>query len=556
VKPRPTGIVLATLLWVASVATCAAEVVFVDTAAAAGITLKDISGGPEKKAVLQTLGHGAAWFDYDSDGWLDLYLANGSTLDKIEGRDPEPPPGGRLYRNQGDGTFQDTTRRSGIQTGNLWTMGVVAADVENDGDRDLLITGFGRNLLFLNRGDGSFEEVSRKTGVQGSGWATGAAFGDYNGDGFLDLYIARYVEFSVDDYPTGCLFSGIPVTCGPNRYRGSPDLLYRNNGDGTFSDVSAASGIRSGEAYNGLGVIFLDYDNDGLQDIYVANDATPANLWKNNGDGTFSDQAVLAGCAFSGDGREQARMGVDAGDFDHSGHLSLFTTNFSGDINTLFRSNRDGTFSDQTGSLGLGAPSLLRLGWGTGFIDYDNDTWLDLFVANGHLYPEVDRLDYKYLQAKLLFRNMGDGRFLETTKKAGADLSRPSGGRGVAFADFDNDGDVDIVVTNIDGFPELLRNDGGSRKHFLSLRLVGTRSNRDGVGARVQVKTGTTIQMREVRSGGSFMSHNDFRLHFGLGEAQAADVVIRWPNGQTQELRKLKANRFYTVKDSEGLIRE
>ena len=374
---------------------------------------------------------------------------------------------------------------------------------------------------------------------------------------FLDLYIARYVEFSVDDYPTGCLFSGIPVTCGPNRYRGSPDLLYRNNGDGTFSDVSAASGIRSGEAYNGLGVIFLDYDNDGLQDIYVANDATPANLWKNNGDGTFSDQAVLAGCAFSGDGREQARMGVDAGDFDHSGHLSLFTTNFSGDINTLFRSNRDGTFSDQTGSLGLGAPSLLRLGLGNrGFIDYDNDTWLDLFVANGHLYPEVDRLDYKYLQAKLLFRNMGDGRFLETTKKAGADLSRPSGGRGVAFADFDNDGDVDIVVTNIDGFPELLRNDGGSRKHFLSLRLVGTRSNRDGVGARVQVKTGTTIQMREVRSGGSFMSHNDFRLHFGLGEAQAADVVIRWPNGQTQELRKLKANRFYTVKDSEGLIRE
>ena len=555
-SPRTTGIVLATLLWVSPVATCAAEVIFVDTAAAAGITLKDMSGGLEKKAVLQTLGHGAAWFDYDSDGWLDLYLANGSTLDKIEGRDPEPPPGGRLYRNQGDGTFQDTTRQSGITTGDLWAMGVAAADVENDGDPDLLITGFGRNLLFLNRGDGTFEEAGQRAGVEGSGWSAGAAFGDYDEDGFLDLYIARYVEFSVDDYPTGCLFSGIPVTCGPNRYRGSADLLYRNNGDGTFSDISAASGIRSGEAYNGLGVIFLDYDNDGLQDIYVANDATPANLWKNNGDGTFSDHAVLAGCAFSEDGREQARMGVDAGDFDHSGHLSLFTTNFSGDINTLFKSNRDGTFSDQTGPLGLGSPSLLYLGWGTGFIDYDNDTWPDLFVVNGHLYPEVESLDYKYLQSKLLFRNSGGGRFVQTTDKAGADLSRPSGGRGAAFADFDNDGDVDVAVTNIDGFPELLRNDGGNGNHFLSLHLVGTRSNRDGVGARVHVKTGTTTQMREVRSGGSFMSHNDFRLHFGLGKAQEADITIRWPGGRIQKLTKLKANRFYTVNESEGVIGE
>ena len=551
---RPTTVGLATVLCVSVVRISAAEVIFVDTAAAAGITLKDVSGGLDKKALLQTLGHGAAWFDYDGDSWLDLYLANGSTLDKIQGRDPEPPPQGRLYRNRGDGTFQDTTQQSGIITGDLWAMGVVAADVENDGDPDLVITGFGKNLFFRNRGDGTFEEVSQETGVEGGGWAAGAAFGDYNGDGFLDLYVARYVEFSIDDYPTGCLFSGIPVTCGPNRYNGSPDLLYRNNGDGTFTDVSAASGIRSGEPYNGLGVIFLDYDNNGLQDIYVANDATPANLWHNNGDGTFSDHAVLAGCAFSGDGREQARMGVDAGDFDHSGHLSLFTTNFSGDINTLFRSNRDGTFSDQTGPLGLGSPSLLYLGWGTGFIDYDNDTWLDVFVVNGHLYPEVERLDYKYLQSKLLFRNTGIGRFQQTTDKVGADFSRPSGGRGAAFADFDNDGDLDVAVTNIDGLPELLRNDGGNRKHFLSLRLIGTRSNRDGVGARVQIKTGTTVQMREVRSGGSFMSHNDLRLHFGLGKAPAADVAIRWPSGQTEELENLKANHFYTVRESQGVI--
>ena len=551
---RPTTVGLATVLCVSVVRISAAEVIFVDTAAAAGITLKDVSGGLDKKALLQTLGHGAAWFDYDGDGWLDLYLANGSTLDKIQGRDPEPPPQGRLYRNRGDGTFQDTTQQSGITTGDLWAMGVVAADVENDGDPDLVITGFGKNLFFRNRGDGTFEEVSQETGVQGDGWAAGAAFGDYNGDGFLDLYVARYVEFSVDDYPTGCLFSGFPVTCGPNRYSGSPDLLYRNNGDGTFTDVSATSGIRGGEPYNGLGVIFLDYDNNGLQDIYVANDATPANLWHNNGDGTFSDHAVLAGCAFSGDGREQARMGVDAGDFDHSGHLSLFTTNFSGDINTLFRSNRDGTFSDQTGPLGLGSPSLLYLGWGTGFIDYDNDTWLDIFVVNGHLYPEVERLDYKYLQSKLLFRNTGIGRFQQTTDKVGADFSRPSGGRGAAFADFDNDGDLDVAVTNIDGLPELLRNDGGNRKHFLSLRLVGTRSNRDGVGARVQIKTGTTVQMREVRSGGSFMSHNDLRLHFGLGKAPSADVTIRWPSGQTEELENLKANHFYTVRESQGVV--
>ena len=551
---RPSCIGLATVLWLAVVRISAAEVIFVDIAAAAGITLKDVSGGLDKKALLQTLGHGAAWFDYDGDGWLDLSLANGSTLDRIQGQDPEPPPGGRLYRNRGDGTFQDTTQESGIKTGDLWAMGVVAADVENDEDPDLFITGLGKNLFFRNRGDGTFEEVSGEAGVEGGGWASGAAFGDYNGDGFLDLYVARYVEFSVDDYPTGCLSSGIPITCGPNRYRGSPDQLYRNNGDGTFTDVSGSSGIQVGEPYNGLGVIFLDYDNNGLQDIYVANDATPANLWHNNGDGTFSDHAVLAGCAFSGDGREQARMGVDAGDFDHSGHLSLFTTNFSGDINTLFRSHRDGTFSDQTGPLGLGSPSLLYLGWGTGFIDYDNDTWLDVFVVNGHLYPEVERLDYKYLQSKLLFRNTGTGRFQQTTDKVGADFSRPSGGRGAAFADFDNDGDLDVAVTNIDGLPELLRNDGGNRKHFLSLRLVGTRSNRDGVGARVQIKTGTTVQMREVRSGGSFMSHNDLRLHFGLGKALAADVAIRWPSGQTEELENLKANHFYTVRESEGVI--
>ena len=532
----------------------AAGVTFVDIAPAAGITLKDVSGGLEKKALIQTLGHGAAWFDYDGDGWIDLYLANGSTLEKIQGKDPEPPPGGRLYRNRGDGTFEDTTVESGIQTENLWAMGVVAADMENDGDPDLFVTGFGRNLFFRNRGNGTFEEVSRKSGTEGSGWAAGAAFGDYNGDGFLDLYVARYVEFSIDDYPTGCLFSGIPVTCGPNRYQGSPDLLYRNNGDGTFTDVSEDSGIQSGEPYNGLGVIFLDYDNNGLQDVYVANDATPANLWHNNGDGTFSDYAALAGCAFSEDGREQARMGVDAADFDHSGHLSLFTTNFSGDTNTLFKANRDGTFSDHTGPLGLGSPSLLYLGWGTGFVDYDNDTWLDLFVVNGHLYPEVESLDYKYLQSKLLFRNTGRGRFVETTQEAGEDLRRPSGGRGAAFGDFDNDGDLDVAVTNIDGLPELFRNDGGNQKHFLSLRLVGTQSNRDGVGARVQVSTGSTTQLAEVRSGGSFMSQNDMRLHFGLGKAAAADVSIRWPSGKRQQFERLKANRFYTVNESVGLI--
>ena len=532
------------------------QVTFVDRANQAGVILEDLSGGPKKDALLETLGHGAAWFDYDRDGWVDLYLANGSSLDKIRGRDPEPPPGGALYRNRGDGTFEDVTRRAGVDGGDLWAMGTVAADIENDGDLDLFVTGYGRNLLFRNQGDGTFHEISEEAGVRGGGWSAGAAFGDYDRDGFLDLYVARYVEFSPENYPTACLFSGLRVTCGPRRYAGSPDLLYRNNGDGTFQDVSISAGIRSGEPYNGLGVLFLDYDNDGLQDIYVANDATPANLWRNNGDGSFTDNAVLAGCAFSEDGREQARMGVDAGDFDHSGHLSIFTTNFSGDVNTLFRANRDGTFSDRTGPLGLGAPSLLHLGWGAGFIDYDNDTWLDLFMVNGHLYPEAERLDYKYLQTKLLFRNTGAGHFIEVTREAGAALTRPNGGRGAAFADYDNDGDLDVVVTNIDGLPELLENRGGNLRNFISLRLVGTRSNRDGVGARIQVRTGDVRQMREVRSGASFMSHNDLRTHFGLGDALVAQVTIRWPDGRVQELQNVEANHFYTVHETEGMIQK
>ncbi len=532
------------------------QVTFVDRAPEAGINLEDLSGGPNKNALLETLGHGAAWFDYDGDGWVDLYLANGSSLDKIRGRDPKPPPGGALYRNRGDGTFEDVTLRAGVSGGELWAMGTVAADIENDGDLDLFVTGYGRNLLFRNRGDGTFQEISEKAGFQGNGWSAGAAFGDYDRDGFLDLYVARYVEFSPENYPTECLFSGLRVTCGPRRYAGSPDLLYRNKGDGTFEDVSEAAGIRNGEPYNGLGVLFLDYDNDGLQDIYVANDATPANLWHNNGDGSFTDNAVLAGCAFSEDGREQARMGVDAGDFDHSGHLSIFTTNFSGDVNTLFKANRDGTFSDQTGPLGLGAPSLLHLGWGAGFIDYDNDTWLDLFMVNGHLYPEAERLDYNYLQSKLLFKNTGTGHFIEVTREAGSALTRPNGGRGAAFADYDNDGDLDVVVTNIDGLPELLENQGGNRRNFISLRLVGTRSNRDGVGARIRVRTGGILQTGEVRSGGSFMSHNDVRAHFGLGDAPAAQVTIRWPDGRFQELSNLEANHFYTIQESEGVIRK
>ncbi len=526
---------------------------FVDVAAKAGVQVRDVSGGGEKISLLDTVGHGAAWLDYDQDGLLDLYVVNGSTLARLRGQDKSDPPSCRLFRNRGDGTFSDETVRAGVGGKKIWGMGAAVGDIDNDGFPDLYVTGFGRNILYRNRGNGAFEEITDKAGVRGGGWCTSAAFGDYDGDGFLDLYVARYVDLDINNFPIGCLYSGVRVACGPMGLKPQHDLLYRNKRDGTFEQVSTAAGIQTGEAYFGLGVIFLDYNRDGLPDIYVANDATPANLWHNNGNGTFTDRGTAAGCAYNGDGREQARMGVDAGDYDRSGNQSIFTTNFSGETNSLFRNLGNGLFADVTEDAGLGAPSLPYLGWGTKFVDYDNDGWLDILAVNGHIYPEVDkyRLSYTYKQRILLFRNL-EGKFRELAKEVG--LLKPICGRGAAFADYDNDGDIDLLIVTMDDLPALLQNHGGSDSNFLTVRLIGERSNRDGVGAIVRVSVGGTLRTAEARSGGSYLSSGDPRVHFGVGSAKEIDSVeILWPSGTRDQLKDVPSNRFITVTEGKGI---
>jgi len=524
---------------------------FVDVTSLAGVEVQDLSGGPVKVSLLDTVGHGAAWLDYDQDGWLDLYVVNGSTLDRLKGRDKTPSPAFRLFRNHKDGTFSDETVTARVDGQGLWGMGVAAGDIDNDGYPDLYLTGFGRNILYHNRRNGTFQDITSKAGVEASGWSTSAAFGDYDLDGDLDLFVARYVDFDINHFPTGCLYSGIRVACGPTGLKALPDVLYRNNGDGTFREATSPAGIAGGEPYFGLGVIFFDYNHDGYPDLYVANDATPANLWNNNRDGTFSDRGTLAGCAFSGDGHEQARMGVDAGDYDRSGHPSIFTTNFSGEINSLFRNLGNGFFRDVSEEAGLGAPSIPYLGWGTKFVDYDNDGWEDLFVANGHLYPEVDahRLSYSYRQRPLVFRNLG-GKFQEVGLSLGRALSEALCARGAAFADPDNDGDTDVFIVTMDGLPRFLKNQGGNRNNFVTLRLVGTKSNRDGLGSKVRVTLGGSVRTAEVWSGGSYLSSNDPRAHFGLGSAQTVDSVeVLWPSGIRDRLQNVPVNQFLTIRE-------
>jgi len=532
------------------------EIEFVDVAARAGVTVRDVSGGSDKVALLDTVGHGAAWLDYDQDGHLDLYVVNGSTLARLKGYDKSAPPSYRLFRNRGDGTFSDETVKAGVGRPGRWGMGAAAGDVDNDGFPDLFVTGFGANILYRNQGNGTFEDITAKAGVRGGGWSTSAAFGDFDRDGWIDLYVTRYVDFDIDNFPTGCLYSGIRVACGPMGLRPQHDLLYRNKGKGIFQDVTTAAGIAAGEAYFGLGVIFLDYDRDGFPDIYVANDATPANLWHNNRNGTFTDRGPTAGCAYSGDGREQARMGVDAADYDRSGYPSIFTTNFSGEMNSLFRNLKTGFFSDVTEETGLGAPSIPYLGWGTRFVDYDNDGWLDLLIVNGHLYPEVDthRLSYTYRQRMQVFRNLG-GRFSEASSGLGAALTEPICGRGAAFADYDNDGDLDVFVITMDDLSVLLQNRGGNRRNFLTLRLIGAKSNRDGIGALVRITVGDTLRSAEVSPGGSYLSSNDPRVHFGLDSAREAELVeIRWPGGSEDRLEHVQANQVLTVMEGKGIV--
>ncbi len=542
------------------------KVNFVDIAERAGLTAKTEDGGEKtKRYIIETTGSGAAFFDFDNDGWPDIFLVNGS---RLEGFPKGQEPTSHLYRNNHDGTFTDVTQKAGVGLVG-WGQGVCAGDYDNDGFVDLFVTFWGHDVLLHNNGDGTFTDVTRKAGLWHDDvrWSTGCAFVDYDRDGHLDLFIAHYVDFDLAHTPepgsgAACLWKGIPVMCGPRGLKGTHSELYNNNGDGTFTDVSQASGVAKTDAYYCFTALTGDFDNDGWPDIYVTCDSTPNLLFHNNHNGTFTETAVEAGVAFNDGGREQAGMGADAVDYDGDGWLDIIKTNFSDDTATLYHNNRDGTFTDVTSAAGLGKNSQF-LGWGTLFVDVDNDGWPDIFMANGHVYPELDSkglgLNNTFRERKLLYWNEHNGRFLDISLEAGPGITTPFNSHGVAAADFDNDGAVEILVNNSHDRPSLLKNLGernsGDQGNWILLKLEGTKSNRDAIGARVTLRVADHQQTQEVRSGGGYISQSDFRLHFGLGKATQADSVeIRWPSGLVQHFENVAGNRVVRIRESIGIM--
>jgi hypothetical protein len=547
-------LVIAVASITAFIAHAAAEdfLMFRDVAADAGLTLMNISGEGRNDYIIEANGNGAAFFDYDNDGDMDVVITNGSTLKRYAaGGDPVVA----LYENEG-GRFRDRTAQARLDKKG-WGSGVCVADYDNDGYEDFYVTAYGPNLLFHNKGDGTFEERAVPAGTADRRWGTNCAFADYDRDGNVDLYVANYLTFDEKIIPRRgsetCVYMGtLQVFCGPKGLKGEADVLYRNNGNGTFTDVTAKAGIKDPDYY-GFGVVFSDFDNDGWPDIYVANDSVPNLLFRNKRDGTFEEMGLISGTALNLNGKAQAGMGVAVGDYDANGYFDIFITNFAEDTNTLYKNLGGMLFSDVTIESGAAGASRPHLGWGTGFIDFDNDGWLDLFVANGHVYPEVDRLKEvsRYQQPKELYRNLGDGRFAEVS--GGADLAIPRPARGAAFGDYDNDGDVDVLVINMNSRPNLYRNDGGNRNSWIGFRLIGTSSNRDAIGARVEIDAAGRTQIGEVRSGGSYLSHNDMRLHFGLGSANRVDQIrIRWPNGKTETRTGMAAGQYVTFREGEA----
>jgi len=521
---------------------------FTEVTRQAGITHGNTSGSALKKYVLETQSAGVGLWDYDMDGDLDLFFTNGEPPDE---QDDGASRGNVLYENSGDGTFADVTDRAAVGRPG-WNMGCAMADYDSDGDPDLYVTRWGANALFRNEGRGRFSEVGTTAGVANEGWGVGGAFGDADGDGDPDLYVANYIEFQLHGppfYDEWCTHNGIPSACGPKGFAAQHDVLYRNNGDGTFADVSQAAGVRR-RAHYGMGMVWGDLDNDRDLDIYVANDGHPNSLFRNDGNGRFVDIAPLTGTAYSSSGRSQASMGVALGDYDNDGHLDILVTNFSQDHNTLYRNEGSGWFADVTGRAGMGGASRPFMGWGTFFFDFDHDGYLDVFVANGHLMPAIDRagVGLSYKQRNLLFRNTGEGRFEDVSAVAGSGLRVEKVSRGAAFGDLDNDGDLDVVVANMDAAPTLLRNDGGNRRSSLMLKLAGTSIDRDAIGARVEVFADSLVQVREVVSGSSFQAQSDMRLHVGLGRRQRADsLTVRWLGGAVQSFGRVPANRLLTI---------
>jgi hypothetical protein len=528
---------------------------FVDTTTQSGISFKHISS-PEKRYIVESMSGGVALLDYDNDGNLDIYFVNSLTMDLLKAASK---PQSELYRNNGNGTFTNVTAKAGVgDTG--WGMGVCVGDYNNDGWEDLYVTCLGPDHLFKNNGDGTFTNVTAKAGVSDPRWSTGAAFLDYDNDGNLDLFVSNYVDFDVNNLPSNerpCLYRGIEVQCGPRGLRGAGDTLYHNNGDGTFENVSIKAGVSDPNGYYGMGVVCSDFDGDGFVDIFVANDATPNFLYRNRGDGTFKDIGFVSGTAVNANGSEQACMGVTVADYDHDGRFDIFATNFAQEYNVLYRGQGSNMFSDV--SYAAGFQNQPNVSWGTKFFDYDNDGWVDLFVANGHVYPQVDKanLDAGYRQRKFLHKNNRNGTFSEVAAASGAPLVEKRVSRGVAFGDMDNDGDVDLIINDLDGAPSLLRNDGGSENNSVLIKAVGARSNRSGIGARVKVVSGDLSQIDEVRSGASYISHNDLRLHFGLERRTKIDLIeVRWPSGVIDKIEGVGVNKILFIKEGKGVVEQ
>ena len=532
---------------------------FVDVASQAGITVRNVNGGVEsKRYIIESTGSGVAIIDYDRDGWPDIFLVNGSTLPNQK---PEENPTSHLFHNNHDGTFTDTTGKAGLVS-TAWGQGACVGDYDNDGYDDLYVTGYGKNRLFHNQGNGTFKEVAEQAGVAGTGkeWGTGCAFVDYDRDGKVDIAVANYVHFDLAKTPApgqaaACIWKGVPVMCGPRGLDSAPNILFHNLGNGKFEDVSKSSGFQQTSAHYCFSITTLDYNDDGWPDLYVACDSTPAILYRNNRNGTFTDVGADSGVAFNEDGREQAGMGSTAADYDGDGKVDLFKTNFSDDTSTLYHNNGDGTYADVTFAAGLGI-NTDALGWGTMFADIDNDGWPDLIVANGHVYPEVDseKLGASYREPRFLYLNLGNGKFKDLSKSSGPGLTIPQSSRGLAIADFFNDGRLEAVINNLSDRPMLLVNLASNHNHWLGLHLIGTKSNRDAIGAHVLLRSGKRLWVDEVRSGSSYNSSSDLRLHFGLGAETVLNTIdVRWPNGSAEQFGPLTSiDQYIDITEGKG----
>jgi enediyne biosynthesis protein E4 len=529
---------------------------FTDVSKQAGLTSPIVYGGVDTKSyIIEVVGCGAAFIDYDNDGWQDLFILNGTRL--------EGAPAGttnRLYKNNRDGTFTDVTDTAGL-TNSGWASAVTVGDFDNDGFDDLFITYYGQNVLYRNNGNGTFTDVTEKAGLRRSDvrYGSGCTWVDYDRDGRLDLFVATYLNTTLEKLAkpgqnADCRWKGVPVNCGP---RGLPHgfvSLYHNNGDGTFTDVTQQSGVAKASGSYPMTAVAADYDNDGWPDIYVACDSTPSWLFRNQHDGTFREEALERGIALSEDGMEQAGMGIGIGDYDLDGNLDIFKTHFSDDTNVLYRNDGKGNFDDVTIRAGIGVETRF-VGWGTGMVDLDNDGHPDLFLVTGSVYPEVERQlpAYPLKTPRLVFRNLGEGRFEELIEEAGDAIASTHTSRGCAFGDFDNDGDVDVVIVNLNEPPSLLRNDVSGQGHWLKVLLEGVKSNRSAIGARVIARYGAVSQAQEVTAQSSFYSANDRRLHFGLGPAASADLTVRWPGGTIEKIGAVPADQLVVIREGAGI---